>query len=488
MHDHFEIIPFLTEVLESGKTGRVHVTGNGIEWCLDIADGKLIFAAHSLQYLNSLETTLSSLGYDDLLPVYWRLTQLKVYQRQSDRTNLESLNWTSKIVGVLLKCNLLDLEQAEEILEELAEDAVESLLGLNGATVVWHPFPKDLWHATIDGIEITAVVDHVSERFQAWQSVSDRICSPYQRPYCEDPSDLYKPELQGMLSQQMLESLVRLMQGASIRQLAQTMKQDEAKLAQLLYPYIEQNVVKLWPPLQPFARLPWLPTKEQHRSEPVVSTVSPTSDSAVEPVVGTVGPILDTTVEPAVDAVSPTSDTAVVDRPAVPAEGDTVHESKTYANTQSLDKTKPEPNKSESNNLSKTESSGLKTRHLIICIDDSKAMLEKIEGYLDSDIFELKTIIDPIKAISKICTKKPSLVLMDISMPGISGNSLCSILKRSYMFKDVPFIMISGNSGALNKAKAEVSGAAGYLEKPFSKAQLMEVLDSHLKLNFSSAE
>ncbi|MEO1182965.1 MAG: response regulator [Cyanobacteria bacterium J06636_28] len=70
-------------------------------------------------------------------------------------------------------------------------------------------------------------------------------------------------------------------------------------------------------------------------------------------------------------------------------------------------------------------------------------------------------------------------------MTSINGNSLCQILKRSYMFKDVPIIMISSNASPLNKATAESSGATDYLEKPFSKLQLLKVLETYLEIQCS---
>ena len=466
MHEHFEIIPFLSETLDSRSTGRAYIVNNDIEWCLDITDGKLLFASHSLQHINVVETTLSSLGYEALLPVYWRLMQLKVYKPQINDTGVDSLNWASKVIGALVQYNLLEIEQAEKILAKLAEEALDSLLGLEKATVTWHPFPKQLWHATTQGTDINFFINYLSDRRRVWQPLCDRICSPHQRPYCESLDDLHKLPLREGLSRQMLESLARLMQGASIRQLAQTIKQDETTLAQLLYPYIEHRAIKLWPPLSPLNRLPWLPTTTT-RQQVVSPSVTP-SPTVVEEISES-------------DTSNQISDSAVV--------GQQITYGASSAPTKPKISSRPvlDTNTSNNNLLGKNGSGITKPRHLIVCIDDSRAMLEKIESYLDPDYFELNTIMDPIKAISKICTRKPSLVLMDISMPSISGNSLCSILKRSYMFKDVPIIMISSNTGALTKAKAEVSGAAGYLEKPFSKAQLMSLLNTHLRLSANIA-
>ena len=134
----FEIASFLRKTVASFQSGRVHIIGKEVEWCLDIVDGRLLFAAHSLQYLNALETALPSLGFEAALSVYWRLIRSDLYKRQSGDRGLESLNWTGKVVGALIRYGALTSEQAESTLAMLAEDAAESLLGLDAATVAWH--------------------------------------------------------------------------------------------------------------------------------------------------------------------------------------------------------------------------------------------------------------------------------------------------------------------------------------------------------------
>ena len=429
MHEQFEVTSFLHKIVVSPRNGRVHIVGKDIEWCLDIIDGQVLFAAHSLQYLATLETILPALGYEALLPFYWRLTALDLFRRQIDHCGLEALSWTSKVVGALVQYNTINLDQAEKILAKLTEDAVEALLGLDAATVSWFTFPKEHWYSKNDGLSLTSLIDSLTKRLQGWQPLCDRISSPHQRPYCDTPSDLYQSVPQGMLSHEMLEALVRLMQGSSIRQLALAVKQDELKLAQLLYPYIEHRMIKLWSPVQPLDRLPWLPKKLSVRSPAAVAS------------------------------------TPLLDR----------RDHSSVANGLAS-------NGKNAKGVVAPLATVSKSRYLIICIDDSQTMLEKIESYLDPEYFEFKAIIDPVKSVSKICDMQPDLVLMDVSMPTINGNSLCEILKRSYMFKDVPIIMISSNHGALNKAKADLSGATDFLGKPFSKNQLLNILESHLNI------
>ncbi|MEA5466301.1 response regulator [Leptothoe sp. PORK10 BA2] len=362
------------------------------------------------------------------------------------------------MVMALVRYEALTVPQAENTLAMLGEDAVESLLGLELAAVTWHSMPGDLWPTTTPGVDIVSLLERVTDRLGTWQSVCDRIISPHQRPYCDTPEDLYQPVPEGLLSHSMLTALARLMQGASIRQLAQAIKQDEVKLAQLLYPYIQHRVIKLWPPVQPLDRLPWLPAAKQRQS-----TLAPTANVSA----------------------SATTSRLVTNSSQLGSGTPSTSSYDSGANGSSAPRSPERVHISDSSILGRRPSTEAQSRYLIICIDDSQAMLDQIDSYLDPERFVLKTVIDPVASVSKICAMKPDLVLMDVSMPSINGNSFCQILKRSYMFKDVPIIMISSNASPLSKATAESSGATDYLEKPFSKAQLMQVLETYLEIERS---
>ena len=466
MRNQFDTTDFFDKIFSSSQEGRVHIVGEGVEWLLDIVDGQLLFAAHSLQYLTTLETVLLGLGYKASLPAYWRLAQLGPYQCKINDPGLKVLGWTSKVVEALVKHKTLNLEQAEKTLARLSEDAVESLLGLEAATVVWSPLPTGLWHLRSRGVELSSLLNRLSDRLQGWQPLSDRIASPHQRPYCEAPEHINKPVPQGVLPRPMLEMLVRLMQGASIRQLARVANQDEIKLAQLLYPYIKHRVIKLWPPVPPLDQLPWIPTKpllQAASASPAALLTTPAPLTSNSNGSAARGSLLQTaSASPAALLTTPAPFTSNSN-----GSGDG---GSLLAGDGSGDR----------DSLVNCPATFAKRRYLIICIDDNQLVLDKIQSYLAPERFEFKTVVDPIASIAKICAMKPDLILLDISMPRINGHSLCRILRRSILFKETPIIMISSHVGALNKAKARSVGATDYLEKPFSQAKLMTVLETYL--------
>lgn len=119
-------------------------------------------------------------------------------------------------------------------------------------------------------------------------------------------------------------------------------------------------------------------------------------------------------------------------------------------------------------------------KYKVVCIDDSPTVLETIQRYLGTDRFEVATVENPMASLSALFDMKPDLILMDVSMPGIDGNRLCQILKRSSVFTHVPIVMVSGNTGVLDKEKAKAAGATDYLTKPFSREELLALVDQYL--------
>lgn len=129
-----------------------------------------------------------------------------------------------------------------------------------------------------------------------------------------------------------------------------------------------------------------------------------------------------------------------------------------------------------------THSSGLspKTTYTVACIDDSPAILNAIESFLDDKAFKVLRIQEPLSALMQIIRSKPDLILLDVTMPNLDGYELCSLLRRHPSFKQTPIIMVTGNTGLINRAKAKLAGASGYLTKPFTQSELLKIVFKHL--------
>jgi len=120
------------------------------------------------------------------------------------------------------------------------------------------------------------------------------------------------------------------------------------------------------------------------------------------------------------------------------------------------------------------------TAHTIACIDDSPAILKAINAYLNDENLSVIMINDPVKALMQVIRSKPDLILLDVTMPNLDGYELCSLLRKHPSFRRTPVIMVTSHSGFIDRAKAKLVGASGYLTKPFTQPELVKMVFKHL--------
>jgi two-component system alkaline phosphatase synthesis response regulator PhoP len=114
----------------------------------------------------------------------------------------------------------------------------------------------------------------------------------------------------------------------------------------------------------------------------------------------------------------------------------------------------------------------------ILIADDEVGIRLMVVRMLGADYSVLEAA-DGEEAVTLTRLHKPSLVLMDILMPGKDGYSACHEIKTDPETKSIPVVMVSAIGHKLNaKLSAEV-GADGYITKPFSVEKLLEAIASY---------
>ncbi|MEM9216390.1 MAG: response regulator [Cyanobacteria bacterium P01_F01_bin.150] len=482
---------FLTEWHRDAQDGLFKlVSQNQIIWHIAILNNCVHYATHSVQTIKTLEFYLQRLGYVDAIAPSQKLFSAQAscgHERTQHEQGSGSLYlWVSTHVQQLAIQNVLSPYQANRLMDEMCRDSIEVALWSTSGSVQRISDTVQSSLSIWDGVPLDALVQMLRKRQQTWHSIADYIQSPYQRPYCINVEQIDAAGAKGALPIGTLKLLVKLMIGRSIRQLAQVLKQDELKFAQLLYPYVKRGIIGIQAPVAPLDQLPLAfseqaPEKPPSKSLPDVSpnvvgasqtpVVSPEPLSSPKPV-SQPKPIL----PPKSTAISkPTAFNPTV-RQSTPTQRPPISQPQILVPHQPADDQVLEPVSKEPTRLPPQK------LYKIVCIDDNATMLEMLEEYLEHDCFEVTTVVNPMQSISALFAAHPDLVLMDVSMPGINGHRLCQILKRSSAFKTTPIIMVSGNTGVLDKTKAKAMGATDYLEKPFSQDDLLKIIGEYLQI------
>jgi twitching motility two-component system response regulator PilG len=117
----------------------------------------------------------------------------------------------------------------------------------------------------------------------------------------------------------------------------------------------------------------------------------------------------------------------------------------------------------------------------ILVIDDSKTIRRTAETLLTKEGCEVFTAVDGFDALSKIADHQPDIVFVDIMMPRLDGYQTCSLIKHNKVFQDTPVIMLSSKDGLFDRARGRIVGSEQYLTKPFTKDELLEAIERHVR-------
>lgn len=109
-------------------------------------------------------------------------------------------------------------------------------------------------------------------------------------------------------------------------------------------------------------------------------------------------------------------------------------------------------------------------RKKILIIEDEAKIAEVIESYLLKEGFEIYICDDGSKALETFEQAKPALVILDLMLPGITGEEICKGIRR---ISRAPIIMLTAKVDEANIINGFNIGADDYVTKPFSPRQLV---------------
>lgn len=101
----------------------------------------------------------------------------------------------------------------------------------------------------------------------------------------------------------------------------------------------------------------------------------------------------------------------------------------------------------------------------IVLVEDDSLMSGILSRHLVSEGFEIVLVTDGAKAFERIQTERPSIVLLDIILPGVGGFDILQNLKQDEGTKSIPVLILSNLGSKEEMQKGLDLGAAGYLVK-----------------------
>jgi two-component system OmpR family response regulator len=114
----------------------------------------------------------------------------------------------------------------------------------------------------------------------------------------------------------------------------------------------------------------------------------------------------------------------------------------------------------------------------IMVVDDDYNINQLIKLYLEKEGFTVESYEEGTEALKSFKANPPSLVVLDIMLPGMDGWDICREIRKS---NDVPIIMLTAKGETFDKVLGLELGADDYIVKPFDPKELIARIKAVLR-------
>ncbi|HRU96102.1 MAG TPA: response regulator transcription factor [Ruminococcus sp.] len=118
----------------------------------------------------------------------------------------------------------------------------------------------------------------------------------------------------------------------------------------------------------------------------------------------------------------------------------------------------------------------------ILIIDDDAHINDIVSKALKAEGYSVTSAYSGTEALLLLSHNKPDLILLDLMLPGLSGEELLP------QIKDIPVIVVSAKADVTDKVELLVGGAADYITKPFDMKELLARIMVQLRKNENYAD
>ncbi|MFC1769991.1 response regulator [Nitrospirota bacterium] len=117
----------------------------------------------------------------------------------------------------------------------------------------------------------------------------------------------------------------------------------------------------------------------------------------------------------------------------------------------------------------------------ILIVDDSASMRQLVSFALEDAGYNVVQAVDGQDAMGKAESANVDMVITDLNMPNMDGIELIRGLRAKAKYKYTPIVMLTTESQNEKKSEGREAGASGWIVKPFTPEQLIEVIKKFVR-------
>ncbi|NLE51193.1 MAG: response regulator [Chloroflexi bacterium] len=122
---------------------------------------------------------------------------------------------------------------------------------------------------------------------------------------------------------------------------------------------------------------------------------------------------------------------------------------------------------------------------VVVCLEDDRDLARLIQITLRPWTESFHVAYDGIHGLDLIQQQRPSLILLDLNLPGMNGLEVYDALQADPDLSSIPVVMLSANQRdmAAQRSRRTLDGVVAYIVKPFTLIELRDTLRPYLDLN-----
>ncbi|MCC6751658.1 MAG: diguanylate cyclase [Deltaproteobacteria bacterium] len=117
----------------------------------------------------------------------------------------------------------------------------------------------------------------------------------------------------------------------------------------------------------------------------------------------------------------------------------------------------------------------------VLVVDDDPAILSVVRGLLESYGVKITTLADPMRFWEVFTDVAPDLVVLDVTMPEVSGIDLCRVLRADPSSRSIPILFLTANEEGKTVREAFAAGADDVISKPIVAGELVTRVTGRLR-------
>ena len=114
----------------------------------------------------------------------------------------------------------------------------------------------------------------------------------------------------------------------------------------------------------------------------------------------------------------------------------------------------------------------------VLIVEDDRNIADLLRLYLEKEGYEVVIALDGLKGVEKFREVHPSLVLLDVMLPGMDGWGVCRTIRSE---SKTPIIILTAKSETEDKVSGLKQGADDYITKPFEMKEVLARIEAVLR-------